>query len=347
MIDEKLVYAGRRLIESMERAVDDHLPEEIAAIVKTHAAGAAVAGVASGWVPGAGGVAATAAAIGFIWSMYARINSKLGIPLGNDLVKSIGSAIATNLAAYAVASIAMTTLFSIVPGIGSVGAAAIAGGTTYSLTLVSGLVYLKVLTKVLRAGKDPTQVTVDGMKEAAKDVLKEEDMKSVMKEARSAYTEAKSKGEIKSESPPSSRQSSPESHQSPSHYFATPDGLRNGPFCDEAALAHALRVKFGGQALSIQVWRDGWPSWQPASSVPTLKSLLTDGFSLSPLPPPPSVHSPSSPVTIFHVQLPDGVTEVAGRERLLSLMVEKGLALNDVMVWAPGMPAWVPANTIK
>jgi hypothetical protein len=55
--------------------------------------------VASGWVPGFGGLAAAGISARFIWTMYGRINSKIGLPFSENVVKSIATGIATNLAA--------------------------------------------------------------------------------------------------------------------------------------------------------------------------------------------------------------------------------------------------------
>lgn len=196
-IQDRLQDAAMELVGFIDEKVEENLPHEIVGIVKSHSVGAAVAGVASGWVPGAGGAAATAAAIGFIWGMYARINGKLGLKLSDNVLKTLASGVATNLAAYAVAGLVMTTAFSLVPGLGSVGASAIAGATTYSLTLVSGFVYLKILTKVFRAGADPSTAGAEHLKEVASTVMREEDIKSAMKDARSEYKWAKGSGEIR------------------------------------------------------------------------------------------------------------------------------------------------------
>jgi hypothetical protein len=55
--------------------------------------------VSSGWVPGFGGLAAAGISARFIWTMYGRINSKIGLPFSENVVKSIATGIATNLAA--------------------------------------------------------------------------------------------------------------------------------------------------------------------------------------------------------------------------------------------------------
>ena len=196
-MDHRLQHAAIELVKVMDKTVDDSLPSDIADIVKMHSKGAAIAGVASGWVPGVGGTAAVAVSAGFVWTMYGRINSKIDLPFSENIMKSVASGIATNLAGYAVASIALATVSSLFPGLGNIASSVISGGTCYGLTLASGFVYIKILTKIFKAGEDPTTLTADDLKNAAKTVVENEDIKAVMKEAKEAYKAAKERGEIK------------------------------------------------------------------------------------------------------------------------------------------------------
>lgn len=199
MENRTLLEASYKMVQSMDKVVDENLPIEIADIVKSHSKGAAIAAVASGWVPGIGGTAAVVIGTGFIWTMYGRINSKIDVPLSENIIKSVASGMATNLAAYAIGGIAFATTFSLFPGLGNVAAAAVIGGTCYALTLASGIVYLKILTRIFRAGKDPSSMTAEELKIAAKEVIEDEDIKAVMKEAKDAYKSAKARGEFQEE----------------------------------------------------------------------------------------------------------------------------------------------------
>ena len=199
MNNSSLIDAAGELVKTLDKAVDESLPSDIANIVKFHSKGAALSGLASGWVPGVGGTAAVAISAGFVWSMYGRINSKIDLPFTENIIKSVSSGIATNLVAYAVGGIVMSTAFSFLPGIGNVGASVIAGSTCYALTLASGFVYLKVLNRVFKAGKDPTTMTAENLKNVAKKVIENEDIKSVMKEAKADFKEARSRGEMQEE----------------------------------------------------------------------------------------------------------------------------------------------------
>ncbi|HET8796553.1 MAG TPA: hypothetical protein VFO89_02635 [Thermoanaerobaculia bacterium] len=182
-----IFHAAKELVHALNRAVDENLPAEIAEIVKTHSAGAAAASVAAGWIPGAGGLAAAGICATFVWTMYGRINSKIGLPLAENLVKSLATGVATNLAAGLVGALVVQTLVSFFPGLGSVAAATIAGGTGYALTLASGYVYLKLLTKLFLGGNDPTKMDESSLKEAASRVAASENMKDVMSSAKADY----------------------------------------------------------------------------------------------------------------------------------------------------------------
>jgi len=182
-----ILRAATELVHALNKAVDENLPKEIAEIVKFHSAGAAAAGVASGWVPGFGGLAAAGISAGFIWTMYGRINSKIGLPLSENIVKSVGTGIATNLAAYFVGGLVVSTLLSFIPGVGSVGASIIVGGACYALTLASGFVYLKLLTNLFLSGQDPTKMDDASLKEAASRVASSENIKEVISDAKAEY----------------------------------------------------------------------------------------------------------------------------------------------------------------
>jgi len=191
MSDQHLLHAAEKLVHALNKTVDENLPAEIAEIVKLHSAGAAASGLAAGWIPGAGGIAATGICMGFIWTMYGRINSKIGLPVTENVIKSLGTAIATNLGAYFVGGLITSTVFSILPGLGSVGASVVVGGTSYALTLASGYVYLKVLTNLFLSGNDPARMDVDSFKKAAEHVVASENMKQVIADAKSSYTPPK------------------------------------------------------------------------------------------------------------------------------------------------------------
>jgi len=185
--DEMLLHQAKHLLEAMDHEVDDTMPHEIAEIVKFHSKGAAASALASAWIPGAGGTAAVLASAGFIWSMYSRIGVKIGLPFGQNVLKSLASGVATNLAAGAVGAVTIATALSFIPGLGSIGSSVIMGATSYALTLASGYLYLKIMTNIFSKGIDPTTVSEQELKDMAKSVAKDRDVQKVMKGAKAAY----------------------------------------------------------------------------------------------------------------------------------------------------------------
>ncbi len=186
-IDDMLLDAAKEMFQNLDKAVDNNLPQKLAEIVKFHSKGAAAAGIASGWIPGASGVALATVAGGFVWTMYGRINSEIGLPFTENVIKSLATGVATNLAAYAVGSIVISTALSFIPGLGSIGATVIVGATSYALTLASGYVYLKLLANLFASGQDPTKMDTESLKKAAKDTAQKSNIKDFINEAKKSY----------------------------------------------------------------------------------------------------------------------------------------------------------------
>lgn len=138
-----LIQAAYELVRVLDKAADDALPQEIADVVKLHAKLA----VGSAWVPIPG--ADVAAGAVNIWSMYLRINGKIGMKFGESVLKTIASAVATNLASYA-AVLAVGGALKFIPGLGSLSGALVMSGALYAVTLASGYVYLRALTALLK-----------------------------------------------------------------------------------------------------------------------------------------------------------------------------------------------------
>ena len=136
--DRSLMRAAIKLVQLMDKTADQSLPYKIADVVKLHSKLA----VGSAWIPVPGADMAAGAAN--IWGMYVRINSKLGIPFGENIMKSIGSGVATNLVSYLAMS-GVASALKFIPGIGSFGGAVIMSASLYAVTLASGWIYLQAL----------------------------------------------------------------------------------------------------------------------------------------------------------------------------------------------------------
>ena len=169
-VNGKLLKASIKLVGVMDKTADENLPKEIADVVKLHSKLA----LGSAWIPVPGADMAAGAAS--IWGMYVRINSKLGIPFGENVMKSIGSGVATNLASY-VAMGTVASALKFIPGIGTLTGAAIMSASLYGLTMASGWVYLNALCAL--AEKKGNNFSVSDISSAVNSMLKD---KSAIKE---------------------------------------------------------------------------------------------------------------------------------------------------------------------
>ena len=178
-IDGKLLSSSYKLVKLMDKTADNNLPRDIADVVKLHSKLAV--GSALIPVPGADMVASAAN----IWGMYVRINGKLDIPFGENIMKSIGSGVATNLASYiAISGVASALKF--IPGLGSIGGAVLMAASLYAVTLASGWVYLQALC--LLAEKKGKTFSANDISSAVNDILKEKStIKEFINEAKKTY----------------------------------------------------------------------------------------------------------------------------------------------------------------
>lgn len=186
-VAEALVKAKKAFDKGLETCA----PKDLVDIVKFHGLGAAASSAAVGLIPGAGGVAATACYAGFVWTMYGRLGKKLEIPFSRNILKSLASGVLTNIAAYVATSLVATSVISLFPGIGSFAASAIDAGLGYAVVTASGIIYMKILTKMFQSKVDPTSVSFEELTKIAKETTDSTDMKELLKEIKNEYKTAK------------------------------------------------------------------------------------------------------------------------------------------------------------
>jgi uncharacterized protein (DUF697 family) len=173
MSGNHLAHAAIKLAEAVHKAADEHLPEKLSGIVKLHA-GVAV-GAALIPVPGAD----VAAAAANIWTMYVRINRELDLPFGENVIKSVGAGVATNIGGSVATSLVLGSALKLFPGIGTVPGIAIVGATVYGVTIVAGIVYMNAIAALLK-NKSAADITEADLKAATSAEMKN---KSALKEA--------------------------------------------------------------------------------------------------------------------------------------------------------------------
>lgn len=178
--DEKLLEVAFKAVKAANNGVDSALPAKIAGIVKAHAAVAAGAA----WIPVPG--VDVAASAGAVWGMYYRINDELGLPFGKNIVKSVASAVGTNLAAT-VGLLTVGSFLKVIPGLGSVAGAVLMTAALYGVTMASGFVYLKVITALLEQ-KSAKDVTDSDFKAAVERVTSDrKELTSFIQDAKASY----------------------------------------------------------------------------------------------------------------------------------------------------------------
>lgn len=160
---------------------------------------AAIAGVGSGWLPGAGALVATAAWVAAIWTMYVKINKDLGISISENILKSLASAFLTNIIASAgalILAILASFVLSFIPFLGQAGAIAIDGLLGYITVFASGILYIMLLTKIMKA-KGSFDISESEAKSMADNISKESDISAIIREAKESFKKEKDKGTFK------------------------------------------------------------------------------------------------------------------------------------------------------
>lgn len=186
---DHVIRAAGELCKAMNETVDQHMPEKLAEIVKTHSAVAV--GTALVPIP----ILDMTAAIANIWTMYVRINKEVNIPFAENALKSIALGIVTNIGAGIAAGLVVGTMAKMLPGLGTVGGTIVMGSTVYAVTLASSVIYMKALTKLVASKvKTNGELTEKDLKAAIKEALKDKDLiKTVMNEAKADYDAEKKK----------------------------------------------------------------------------------------------------------------------------------------------------------
>lgn len=194
-----LAKALQELDRSMRNSLDGTKIEQIKDAIGNYAIAAAVASGVAGVAPGFAGVAAALTQAGFIWATYVKINQALGISMSENTAKFIGSAIVTNLLTSAGAFVAVligSSILSLVPVLGQAASIALNAGLGYTIVYVSAIIYLKLITKLMQPDGTLKVAESDDTKHIIRDIIKESNIKEMVKEGKAAYKQAKEDGSI-------------------------------------------------------------------------------------------------------------------------------------------------------
>jgi uncharacterized protein (DUF697 family) len=122
--------------------------------------------------------------------MYGRINSKLGVSIKENVLKTLASGVITNLASYTVV-LGIGSGLKLIPGIGTVVGTTIMLAGVYATTLLSGWIYIKVLTII--AKKNNGIISFDELSSTMSVFIKDnkEEIKSFFFNAKNFYKKNK------------------------------------------------------------------------------------------------------------------------------------------------------------
>lgn len=193
-----LAKACQELDKAMQGTLDGTKIACISETISGYAIAAAIASGVAGVAPGFAGVAAALTQAGFVWATYVKINKTLGISMSENTAKFIGSAIVTNLITNAGAFVAVligSSIVSIIPGaqVVSVAMNAVLG---YTIVYVSAIIYLKLITRMMQPDGTLKVSESDDTKHIIRDIIKESNIKDMVKEGKAAYKQAKKDGSL-------------------------------------------------------------------------------------------------------------------------------------------------------
>lgn len=194
MSSAHLYHVLKALKEATEDVIKEEHLEKVETTIQTCAVTAAATGVGGGMLPGVGGIVLTAASVAAIWTMYVRINKILGISIAENTLKSLASAMLTNIIAAAgayILAIVATIAISLIPGLHFLAAPAEAI-IAYIAVFTSGILYIKFLTNVFNA-KGSFDFSDADIQQGAKKVVDTTNMHDMINDAKNAYNQDKEK----------------------------------------------------------------------------------------------------------------------------------------------------------
>ncbi|MEJ8770332.1 zinc ribbon domain-containing protein [Prevotella sp. HCN-7019] len=168
----------------------------ISETISGYAIAAAISSGVAGIAPGFAGVAAALPQAGFVWATYVKINKTLNISMSENTAKFIGSAIVTNLITSAGAFVAVligSSIVSIILG-AQVVSVAMNAALGYTIVYVSAIIYLKLITRMMQPDGTLKVSESDDTKHIIHDIIKESNIKDMVKEGKAAYKQAKKDG---------------------------------------------------------------------------------------------------------------------------------------------------------
>lgn len=190
-----LHFALRALQEASNNIIKEYQAEKVGDIIQSRAIVSAAAGIGAAILPtGGGSLIAAAVAVGAVWEMYFQINRELGISISDNKLKSLASAILSNLLANAGGALlilATAFLGGLIPVVNTL-MAPIQAMIAYIAVFAAGILYLNLLTNLFKAQGSLDMSNFDEEKEVQK-VIEEADIDSMIDELKDSYNDDKDK----------------------------------------------------------------------------------------------------------------------------------------------------------
>ena len=194
-----LYLAFKGLNDAMKGTLDGTKIESIKDTINDFAIASALASMAACVIPGVAGVVAALTQAGFVWATYVKINQTLGISMSENTAKFIGSAILTNIVTCSGAmliSYAGAAVLSFIPLWGQMLSAAIDAALGYIIIYVAAVIYLQLITKMMQPDGTLKVPEEDDTKHIIEALIKQSNLKDLIKEGRDSYKKAKADGSL-------------------------------------------------------------------------------------------------------------------------------------------------------
>lgn len=185
---------AKELIKVLDLNASNEAEKEISSVIKSHAIAAAALGLKIFIQPGLTGAYSLAGCIIYIYCIYYRINKCLNLNISTSLY-SLASAVCNNIGISA----KNETRLNFRPGLfmpKTMSDLIFVEEIVYSLLFASGIIYLKLLTKIFATGKSLKKMTEGELREAVAETVKEEDVSQIIKDAKAEYKKARESGEV-------------------------------------------------------------------------------------------------------------------------------------------------------
>lgn len=193
MSNAHLYHAIKALADATNGIIKSEHVEKAGTTIQACSIVAAASGLGASLFPG-GALVLTGVAVATVWGMYVKVNSDLGISISENTLKSLASALLSNIITSAGSMLVALVIFGVIgliPGLHflSVPAQAV---IAYITVFSAGILYIKLLTKLFKAQGSADLSGVD-VNKAAEDIVQETDMGSMIKDLKESYKQDKDK----------------------------------------------------------------------------------------------------------------------------------------------------------